>query len=142
MTFMVETAWALDPRLRADTVPVVNLALCAVLLNDDANYPWLILVPRRPGAVEIIDLDEGDRALLMAEIAQTADALKAVTACHKLNVAALGNQVAQLHVHVIARERTDAAWPNPVWGKAARKAYETAERERMVAALRGALAKK
>jgi len=139
---MPDLRWLLDPRLRADTVPVIDLSLCAVLLNDDANYPWLILVPRRPGAVEIIDLAEPDRAALMAEIAQTATAVRAVTRCHKLNVAALGNQVAQLHVHVIARETTDAAWPNPVWGKAPRKAYEAADRERLVAALHGAMAKK
>jgi len=142
MTTMNEAAWALDVRLQADTVPVVDLALCAVLLNDDANYPWLILVPRRPNAVEIIDLGEADHVQLMAEIGQTSRSLKAVTRCHKLNVAALGNQVAQLHVHVIARETTDPAWPNPVWGKAARKTYQAAERERLVAALRGAITKK
>jgi diadenosine tetraphosphate (Ap4A) HIT family hydrolase len=139
---MPDMPWLLDPHLARDTVPLADLALCAVLLNDDANYSWLILTPRRPGAIEIIDLDEADRVLLMAEIAQTARALKAVTGCHKLNIAALGNQVAQLHVHVIARETTDAAWPNPVWGKAPRKAYETAERERLLAALRAAIAKK
>jgi diadenosine tetraphosphate (Ap4A) HIT family hydrolase len=132
----MESAFTLDPQLAADTVPVKDLALCSVLLNDDANYPWLILVPRRPGMVELIDLNDADRATLWNEIALASDALKKVTGCHKLNVAQLGNQVAQLHIHIVAREKADAAWPAPVWGKAARKAYDAAARERLVAELR------
>jgi diadenosine tetraphosphate (Ap4A) HIT family hydrolase len=131
--------WQLDPQLAADTIPVTDLALTRVLLNDDVNYPWLILVPRRPGMVELIDLDEADRATLWSEIALASQALKTVTKCHKLNVAQLGNQVAQLHIHVIARETTDAAWPNPVWGKAPRKGYEAAARDRLIGQLRGFL---
>jgi diadenosine tetraphosphate (Ap4A) HIT family hydrolase len=132
--------FTLDPQLAADTVPVKDLALCSVLLNDDANFPWLILVPRRPGMVELIDLDEAGRATLWSEIALASRVLKAVTKCHKLNVAQLGNQVAQLHIHIIAREKTDAAWPAPVWGKAARKAYDAKVRERLVAELKDKLA--
>jgi diadenosine tetraphosphate (Ap4A) HIT family hydrolase len=131
--------WQLDPQLATDTVAVKDLALSRVLLNNDANYPWLILVPRRPGKVELIDLDEADRAQLWREIALASRALKAVTRCHKLNVAQLGNQVAQLHIHVIARETTDAAWPNPVWGKAPRKTYEASARNRLIEAIRAAL---
>jgi diadenosine tetraphosphate (Ap4A) HIT family hydrolase len=131
--------FTLDPQLAADTVPVKDLALCAVLLNDDANYPWLILVPRRPGMVELIDLNDADRATAWSEIALVSRALKGITKCHKLNVAQLGNQVAQLHIHIIARETTDAAWPAPVWGKAPRKAYEAGARERLVAELRNKL---
>ena len=111
--------WSLHPQLDRDTVALGDLPLSRVLLINDANYPWLILVPRRPDITEIIDLDEDDQAQLMTEIDAASRALKAVTACDKLNIAALGNVVAQLHVHVIARCRTDAAWPKPVWGAGA-----------------------
>ena len=110
--------WALDPQLEADTVAVCDLALSRLLASRDARYPWLIQVPRCPGAVEIVDLDAADRAALMTEIAQVGRALREITGCAKLNVAAIGNVVAQLHVHVIARRRDDAAWPRPVWGVA------------------------
>jgi diadenosine tetraphosphate (Ap4A) HIT family hydrolase len=135
----MESDWTLDPTLERDTVTVLDLALARVLLNDDANYPWLILVPRRPGKVELIDLDDADRVRLMEEIALVSRALKGATKCHKLNVAQLGNQVAQLHVHIIARETSDAAWPNPVWGQAPRKAYEATAREKLISAVRNAL---
>ena|SRR5690242_17621386 len=131
--------WTPDPTLERDTLMVCDLTLSRVLLNNDANYPWLILVPRRPGKVELIDLEESDRGILWKEIAQVSRALKDITRCHKLNVAQLGNQVAQLHVHIIARERNDAAWPNPVWGRAPRKDYVADAREKLVKALRQAL---
>ena len=85
-------------------------------------------MPRRPGAVEIIDLDAVEQAQLMSEIAHASRALKALTGCDKLNVAAIGNVVAQLHVHVIARSRGDAAWPKPVWNAVPPRDYETAQR--------------
>jgi diadenosine tetraphosphate (Ap4A) HIT family hydrolase len=91
---------------------------------NDCNYPWLILVPRRAGVVEIIDLCDADHAQLMVEIALISRALKAVTACDKLNIAAIGNVVPQLHVHIVARRRDDPAWPKPVWGAAPARAYE------------------
>jgi diadenosine tetraphosphate (Ap4A) HIT family hydrolase len=131
--------FTLDPQLAADTVPIGDLPLCRVLLNDDANYPWLILVPRRAGLIELIDLDEAARCTLMGEIAQVSAALKAHTSCDKLNVAALGNVVAQLHIHIVARFRTDVAWPNPVWGKARRLPYEIAARDALIGAMRVAL---
>ena len=105
--------WSLDPQLARDTLAIGDLALSRLLLMNDANYPWLILVPRRPGLSEIIDLGP-EETQLMTEISQVARALKAVTACDKLNVAALGNLVPQLHVHIIARRTSDAAWPRPV----------------------------
>jgi diadenosine tetraphosphate (Ap4A) HIT family hydrolase len=135
----MESAFTLDPQLKNDAVPVKELALSSVLLNDDANYPWLILVPRQPGMVELIDLNDADRATLWNEIAQVSRVLKGVTKCHKLNVAQLGNQVAQLHIHIIAREKTDAAWPGPVWGKAPRKAYDADARKVLIDAIRGGL---
>lgn len=108
--------WSLHPQLLKDTVEVGDLPLSRVLVIKDANYPWLLAVPRRAGAVEIIDLDEVEQAQLMTEISRVSRALKDITACDKLNVAALGNMVPQLHVHIIARRVTDAAWPRPVWG--------------------------
>lgn len=111
------TDFQLDPRLAADTILLADLPLSRLLMMRDGNYPWLILVPRRAGAVEILDLAAEDRAALWSEIERVAEALRAETAADKLNVAALGNVVAQLHVHVIARFRGDAAWPAPVWGR-------------------------
>ena len=89
----MESVWTLHPQLAADTVAIGDYALSRVLLMNDANYPWLILVPRRPALVEIIDLEEDDQVQLLGEIADTARALKATTACAKLNIAALGNMV-------------------------------------------------
>jgi diadenosine tetraphosphate (Ap4A) HIT family hydrolase len=133
------TGFALDPTLAADTVAVGDLGLSTLLLARDARFPWLILVPRRPGMVEIIDLAPADRALLLDEIAAVSEALRSVTGCDKLNVAALGNQVRQLHVHVIARFRTDPAWPRPVWGSGEPVAYEAAARDRLRGQLRQGL---
>ncbi|HET7849726.1 MAG TPA: HIT family protein [Pseudolabrys sp.] len=128
--------FTLHPQLAADCIVAGDLPLTRVLLNDDANYPWLILVPRKPGLVDLTDLSDDDQARLLREVSSAARALKEITRYEKLNVAALGNQVPQLHVHVIARFRSDAAWPNPVWGKAPRKAYDTNARERLLEAVR------
>jgi diadenosine tetraphosphate (Ap4A) HIT family hydrolase len=117
-------AWSLHPQLERDTASFGDLPLSRLLVINDANFPWLLLVPRRPGMVDLIDLDEVERAQLMTEITRVARALKEVTGCDKLNVAALGNAVPQLHVHVIARFRTDVAWPRPVWGAAPPRAYD------------------
>jgi diadenosine tetraphosphate (Ap4A) HIT family hydrolase len=111
-------AWSLHPQLEKDTINVGDLPLCRVVVIKDANYPWLLLVPRRPNVTEIIDLDEVAQAQLMTEIGRVARALKDVTKCDKLNIAALGNVVPQLHVHIVARRSSDAAWPRPVWGVA------------------------
>jgi diadenosine tetraphosphate (Ap4A) HIT family hydrolase len=131
--------WSLHPQLAQDTVPVGDLPLARVLLANDANYPWLILVPRRPGLTEIIDLDENAQVQLMGEIAAAARELKSVTECEKLNIAAIGNVVAQLHVHVVARRHSDAAWPKPVWGAAPPAAYNAIVRDGLIGALRRGL---
>jgi diadenosine tetraphosphate (Ap4A) HIT family hydrolase len=109
------TAFELDKRLAGDSVPVCELPLSAVRLMNERSWPWLILVPRRPGLAELIDLDADGRARLMEEIARAAEVLRTLYRPDKLNVAALGNVVHQLHVHVIARLRTDPAWPRPIW---------------------------
>jgi len=135
----MESPWSLHEQLAADTVPVGDLALSRVLLANDANYPWLILVPRRPALIELIDLEDSEQIRLLGEIAAAARALKSITACDKLNIAALGNQVPQLHVHVIARRHSDAAWPKPVWGAAAPVPYEPAARAGFLGALKRGL---
>src|SRR3954465_8324624 len=99
--------WELDPLIERDTAPVGDMPLSRALLIKDATYPWLLLVPRRHLAVEITDLDIIEQAQLISEIAHASRTLKALTSCDKINVAALGNVVAQLHVHVIARTRGD-----------------------------------
>ena len=136
---MIDPTWSLHPQLAADTVPVGDLPLSHVLLANDANYPWLILVPRQPGVVELVDLDENEQVQLLGEVAAAARTLKSITECAKLNIAALGNQVAQLHVHVIARRHSDAAWPKPVWGVAPPAAYDPTVRDGLIGALRRAL---
>jgi diadenosine tetraphosphate (Ap4A) HIT family hydrolase len=133
------TTWELDAQLTRDTFAVGDLLLSRVLLMDDANYPWLMLVPRRAGAVELTDLDEADQIQLMAEIALASGALRAAAPCDKLNVAAIGNVVPQLHVHVVARSRDDPVWPKPVWGQLPARAYDSETRDRLIAALRGGL---
>lgn len=132
--------FVLHPQLAQDTVPVGDLALTRVLLANDANYPWLILVPRLPGLVELIDLEKNAQVQLLGEVANAARALKTIAECDKLNVAALGNQVSQLHVHVIARRHNDAAWPKPVWGAAPPLAYDPPVRDSFIGALRHGLA--
>jgi diadenosine tetraphosphate (Ap4A) HIT family hydrolase len=136
----MESTWSLHPQLAQDTTPVGDLALSRLLLAKDANYPWLILVPRRPAVSELIDLDENEQVQLTAEIAAAARALKDITECEKLNIAALGNQVAQLHVHVIGRRHSDAAWPRPVWGAAPPTAYEPRSLQGLLTVLRKRLA--
>jgi diadenosine tetraphosphate (Ap4A) HIT family hydrolase len=136
---MSDSTFSLHPQLADETTPVGDLALSRVLLAKDANYPWLILVPRRAGATELIDLSEQDQAQLVREIAVASKALKAVTQCEKLNIAALGNVVSQLHVHVIGRGRGDAAWPKAVWGAMPPTPYDVPVRERLIGALRRAL---
>ena len=131
--------FALHPQLADDTAPVIDLPLCEVRLMDDANHPWLVLVPRVAGMVEIIDLDATQRIQLAADIDAASRALKALFKPHKLNVTALGNLVPQLHVHVIARYTDDIAWPRPVWGMAAARPYSPEALIERINALRGAL---
>jgi diadenosine tetraphosphate (Ap4A) HIT family hydrolase len=131
--------WSLDPQLARDTVPVGDLTLSRVLLANDANYPWLILVPRRPALTEIIDLDENEQVQLLGEIAAAARVVKDISKCDKLNIAALGNMVAQLHVHVIARFASDAAWPKPVWGAVPPSVYDPGRRDALIGAIRRGL---
>src|SRR5262245_5994111 len=112
---MTDSLFILHPRLAADGPFIADLPLCRVLLMNNTRFPWLVLVPRREEMREVFDLTAADRTVLMEEIAQAAQALQRATAGEKMNIAALGNQVPQFHVHVIARFAADDAWPNPVW---------------------------
>ena len=129
----------LDPRLAADTFLVDETPLSQVLLMNDARYPWLILVPRRSDVTEPFELSEADQAQLWQESMRLGEAMKAHFAADKLNIAALGNQVAQLHVHHIARFRTDDAWPGPVWGVGSAIPYSDAARAALMDELRSLL---
>lgn len=119
----MKNLWQLHPQLADDTHQLATFGLCELRLMDDANYPWLVLVPRIVDAVELIDLDAAQRHALTDEIDRAGRLLREVFRPDKLNVAALGNLVPQLHVHVIARYRDDPAWPRPVWGMAAARPY-------------------
>ena len=131
-----ESAWSLHARLKEDTIDIGDLPLSRVLVIKDAHYPWLLLVPRRPEIVEIIDLNEVEQAQLTTEVSRVARALKEITKCEKLNIAALGNVVPQLHVHLIARRSSDAAWPRPVWGVMPPLAHDAEEVQLFISALR------
>lgn len=135
MNFDPEAQFELDPRLAKDTVFLGDWRLCQVRLMDDAQFPWLVLVPRRAGVFELDDLDEGDCARLMHEIQRAMKTLRAVAECDKLNVGALGNIVRQLHVHVVARRKDDPAWPGPVWGHSPAHHYMPEARDKLVKAL-------
>src|SRR5262245_59359930 len=110
------TGFSLHERLRADTVEIARWPLSLLLMMNARLWPWLILVPQRPGLREIHELEVPDRARLIEEIARASRCLEALFTPTKINVGALGNLVPQLHVHVIARSTDDPAWPGPVWG--------------------------
>ena len=135
----MSVAFLLDPRLEADTHAIGDLPLCELRLMDDARFPWLVLVPRIAGARELLDLDDGDQRALLAEINLVGRAIETLWRPDKLNIAALGNLVPQLHVHVIARFTGDPAWPQPVWGRGERIAYSDDAREVRISELREAL---
>jgi diadenosine tetraphosphate (Ap4A) HIT family hydrolase len=126
--------FALDPKIVSDSIFVAALPLSDVRLMLDANYPWLLVVPRRSG-IELVDLDAADQRQLMEEITQASAALRATVPCDKLNVAALGNIVRQLHVHVIVRREGDAAWPKPMWAAVPAKPYAPGAAEALAAKL-------
>jgi diadenosine tetraphosphate (Ap4A) HIT family hydrolase len=129
----------LDPRLAADTILVGETPLSQLLLMNDARYLWLILVPRRSDVTEPFELSEADQVQLWRESMRLGEAMKAHFAAYKLNIAALGNQVAQLHVHHIARFHTDDAWPGPVWGVGSAVPYSEAARDALMNELRSLL---
>jgi diadenosine tetraphosphate (Ap4A) HIT family hydrolase len=132
---MPDPLWSLHEKLAADTTPVGDLALSRLLAINAADYPWLVLVPRRPGAVELADLGS-DAFPLMAEIGIVSLALKDLSRCDKINIAAIGNVVPQLHIHIVARRISDPLWPKPVFGVAPLARAAEAEFARFVAKVR------
>ena len=136
---MTGQTFLLDPRLVADTLPVTELKLCEVRLMNDTRFPWLVLIPRLPNAVEVGDLSEAQQASLWIEVSRAGRALRACVPCDKLNLGALGNIVRQLHVHVVARREGDAAWPGAVWGSGDAQPYADADAHTFCQKLRLAL---
>jgi diadenosine tetraphosphate (Ap4A) HIT family hydrolase len=135
---MTSHGFTLHERLARDSFPVTDLPLCSVRLMDNKLFPWVLLVPQVAGAREWIDLSREQQHQLSDEIAIVSHILQALVTPDKLNIGALGNQVPQLHIHLIARYRSDKAWPNPVWG-AASEAYTDEEARRFIYDLRSAL---
>ncbi len=123
----MSSVFVLHPRLAADTIPLGQWPLCRLLLMNDGRFPWLILVPARLDLREIHELAAADRRILIEEIARASALMQDAFGADKMNIAALGNQVPQLHVHLIARFSGDPAWPNPVWGHGAPRPMSDAE---------------
>ncbi|QCQ97647.1 HIT domain-containing protein [Brevundimonas sp. SGAir0440] len=125
------------PAFEAGSVAVAEWPLCHVRLQDDARFPWLILIPRVEGAVELEDLSVEQRATLMEETVRAGALVRRLGAVEKLNVGAIGNLTAQLHVHVVGRRRDDGLWPDPVWGRGPVVPYTDDERARLLEVAKG-----
>jgi len=133
-------AFELHPRLSQDCFELGSLKLCRLLLMNDSQYPWFVLVPQHEGVREIYELSELDQFELMRESSRLSRAMVRLFNPDKLNIAALGNIVPQLHLHHIARFVTDPAWPAPVWGKLPSQPYLEPRRRAVIEALKGELA--
>ena len=129
----------LHPQLQQDCLLIGSYPLCRLLLMRDANYPWFILVPDREGITEIHQLSEPDRQQLMRESCHLANVLEREFHPDKLNIAALGNLVPQLHIHHVVRYRDDPAWPSPVWGKVAALPYPESKLKALLVRLKPVL---
>lgn len=125
----------IHPRLLQDCFVLGRFSLCHLLLMNDANYPWFILVPDRGGISEIFQLEPADQQQLLRESSCLALAINGVFEADKINIAALGNVVPQLHIHHVVRHRRDAAWPAPVWGAAEPKPYDDVARAAVIGRL-------
>ena len=121
------TDFILDPRLAADSVFIADGPLSQVRLMNDARFTWLLLVPRVAHVSEWLELDGNQQRLLLAEINQVGNLVRAQAGVQKLNIGALGNIVRQLHVHLVGRHERDAAWPGPVWGSGAARPFSDDE---------------
>ena len=139
MSASKEAGFALDPRIAGSTLAWRDWSLSQVRLMNDRRFPWLLLVPRRAGAVEWHSLAHEDQAALHQETMLAACALASVFPAMKINIGALGNVVPQLHVHVLARQPGDAAWPGPVWGAGTAEPYAPGEAEALLARIAGVI---
>lgn len=134
-----KAGFVLDGRLEADSEQVMWLGLCELRVMNDRRWPWLLLVPQRSGAAEIHEMTPLDQAMLTFETNMVAQALKTVTGCTKINSAALGNIVRQLHIHVVARSEGDPGWPGPIWGHGTREPYKRPELHQFAQRIKAAL---
>lgn len=131
--------FAIHSQLSSDSINLGSFALCEVLLMNDNRFPWIILVPRIPQLQDFHEIPIQHRDTLFLEIEQCSRAIQNIWAVDKMNVAALGNQVSQLHIHVIGRRTTDLAWPNPVWGSGTPIPYDTTRLKTIVQSLTNVL---
>lgn len=131
--------FTLNPKLEADTIFISDLKISRLLLMNDANYVWLILVPRKENLVELTDLSFDEQVEVLGEINLLGRILQKEFACDKLNIAALGNVVKQLHIHVIARKENDATFPKPVWGNAPAVPYQEEDAKKLIAQIKSLL---
>jgi diadenosine tetraphosphate (Ap4A) HIT family hydrolase len=129
----------LDTRLQQDTLFIASFTLCDALLMNDARYPWVILVPRKEGLTELYQLSEQEQQQLTIESNSVAQKLAELVSADKMNIAALGNVVSQLHIHHVARYQQDETWPDPVWGKGQAVRYSEEEQEAVIIQLRQTL---
>ena len=131
--------FALHPQLKQDTIHIGEFELCDVLLMNDVRYPWIILVPKRENKTEIYQLTESEQQRLLNESSFLSDAMSTLFSADKMNIAALGNMVEQLHIHHIARFKTDVTWPKPVWGVGQAEPYSEIAKKAMMSQLTHAL---
>lgn len=122
------TAWKLHPQLLADSIPIIELPICAVRLLDDARFPWIMLIPRIAGLTQWLDLPLDVAHRVLDELHQAQQIMQQMFSPGRMNVAAIGNQVDQLHIHCVARFSNDAAWPGVVWGHSTRQPYSPLDR--------------
>lgn len=137
----LEAEFLADPAFESGSVAVADWPLCQVRLQDDARFPWLILIPRQVGLTELDELEPSDLNMLMSEVLRAGDAVRELgrmidRPVEKLNVAALGNVTAQLHVHIIGRRSDDPVWPDPVWGRGSAERWSPQRLETLIEALR------
>lgn len=136
ISFKGSIMFILNEILEKDCILVGNFPLCQLLLRNDKTYPWFILVPRRADVVEVFDLLPDEQQQLWAEITGFSALIKSSFSADKMNIATLGNMVSQLHIHVIARSKTDRTWPQSVWDKFPALPYEGCDIEQLLARLR------
>ncbi len=134
--FGLENTWQLDPRLQADTFPITSHGEYLYLLMNDKRWPWIIIVPQVYGLEELHDLPPGRIGTAMQIAADAGKKLKAFTGCDKINIAAIGNIVRQVHIHVVARSEDDPNWPAPVWGFGEKQKYDGADGTALAAQLK------
>ncbi|MEQ8297906.1 MAG: HIT family protein [Nitratireductor sp.] len=136
-----ERGFILDRRLNSESEPVIWLGLCELRVMNDRRWPWLVLVPHRTGVEELFELTPLDQTMITFEVNLVGQALKEQTGCTKINVAALGNMVRQLHVHIVARAEGDPNWPGPVWGHGLREPYRREDLHQFVESVRQGLSR-